>query len=257
MKRAMLILAALILLATFAPSAAQASKISIHVDGPLVIGTNQTVRYKVSLQGFFDNYSCGVMVVGYNLTGASPVNEYVKSSVDGKFIFNVTAPATPQTIYIYFNAYGKKNGTENVEKVTRILTVQVKKAMAIKFRLKNVEDYDVKNIRVDFYIDGVNIGNMTVGILKANTTRTFTYLWVPQGLYEGKHTLTIKVSSDGVVLQNSGREYSNEFYYGEQKNYDYVNYVNLSLFLVVLGLFILVFLGRRGRAHAPAPKWKK
>ena len=129
--------------------------------------------------------------------------------------------------------------------------------MEIKVKLKNTEDYDVKNIKVDFYIDGVYIGNTTVDVIKANSTKLITYSWVPQGLYEGKHTLTVKISSDGVVLENGDREYVNEFYYGTQPTYEYVKYINLVLFLTALGFFILVFLGRKGRKSAPAPKWKK
>ncbi len=257
MKKIIAAMAILLLVLTMVPGMSEGSKISIHVNGPTVIGTNQTVQYKVELQGFYDEYKCGVMLVGYNLTGASPTNEYVKSNNTGVFVFNITAPANPQTIYIYFNAYGMNNGTEGVEKVTRVLTVEVKKAVEIKVKLKNIEDYDVKNVKLDFYIDGMYVGNTTVDKIEANSTKLVTYFWIPQGLYEGKHTLEVKVSSNGVVLENGDRTFTSEFYYGEQPTYDYVKYLNLSLFLIVLAFFILFMLGRGGRKHAPAPKWKK
>ncbi len=256
MKRMLSILILFLFLITIAPMG-HASQLSIHIDGPTVVGTNQTVQYKVYTEGFFKEYKCGIILVGYNLTGANPLNLYVKSSEDGHFIFNVTAPNTPQTIYIHFKAYGMENDTTILAREERVLEVQVKKAMDIKVKVKNVENYDIKNVVLSFYLDGRYIGNTTVNEIKANSTKSIVYKWIPEGIYQGEHVLTVKISSDGIVFDNDKKVYEYKFYYGNPPSYDYITYLSWGLLILVSALFTLYYFGKRGKKAGPAPKWKK
>ncbi len=246
-----------LLILTGLPVGAHASQLTIHIDGPTVLGTNQTVQYKVFVEGYFNLFRCGVIMTGYNLTGASPVNFFVTSSKDGHFIFNVTAPNVPQTIYLYFTAYGMKNSTTIGAKATRELSVIVKKAMDIKVKIKNPEDYALYNTVLSFYIDGRYIGNTTVKVITANSTKDVVYKWIPNGLYKGEHTLTVKLSGNGVVFENGKKTYEYKFYYGEPPSYDYITYMSWGLLILVSTLFTLLFFGRKGKKSGPAPKWKK
>jgi len=246
-----------LLLITLVPMS-QASQISIHIEGPTVIGTNQTVQYKVYTEGFFNEYKCGIILVGYNLTGADPLNLYVKSSKDGHFTFSVTAPNTPQTIYIHFKAYGMENETKILAYEERVLEVQVKKAMDIKVKIKNVENYEIKNVVLSFYLDGRYIGNTTVEKIGANSTKNVVYKWIPEGIYSGEHVLTVKISSQGIVFENGKRVYEYKFYYDTSPpSYEYITYLSWGLLILVSALFTLYYFGRRGRKRGPSPKWKK
>jgi len=256
MKKLMPIIFAFILMITLIPLS-QGAQLSIHIDGPTVIGTNQTVEYNVYTEGFFKEYKCGVILVGFNLTGANPTNLYVKTSENGHFKFNITAPNTPQTIYIHFKAFGMEDENTIVASEERVLEVQVKKAMDIKVKIKNVENYEIKNVVLSFYLDGRYIGNTTVDKIAANSTKSITYKWVPEGIYQGEHILTVKISSEGVVFENDLQTYQYKFYYGLPPSYDYITYLSWGLLILVSTLFTLFYFGRRGRKAGPAPKWKK
>ncbi|AGB04632.1 CARDB domain-containing protein [Aciduliprofundum sp. MAR08-339] len=250
------ILISLLLLGTI-PLGVHASQLNIHIDGPTIIGTNQTVQYKVYVEGYFPLYRCGILISGYNLTGAKPLNQYVTSSKDGYFVFNVTAPNLPQTIYLNFVAYGMINNTKIGATTSRVLAVQVKRAMDVNVKIKNPENYDLYNTMLSFYLDGRYIGNTTVKVIKANSTKDVTYKWIPHGLYSGEHVLTVKISNNGVVFANGQKTYEYRFYYGTPPSYEYITYLSWGLLILVIVLFTLFFLGRQGKKSGPAPKWKK
>ncbi len=94
-------------------------------------------------------------------------------------------------------------------------------------------------------------------MLKDNSTKEVVYKWIPQGLYDGEHTLTVKLSGNGVVFDNNQRIYEYKFYYGTPPSYDYITYLSWGLLILVSILFTLFFMGRKGKKGAPAPKWKK
>ena len=257
MKKIVSILLLTLLIITVVPTGAHAAQLNIHIDGPTVLGTNQTAQYKVYVEGYFNLFRCGIIMAGYNLTGASPTNFFVTSSKDGHFVFNVTAPNIPQTIYLYFEAYGMKNSTTIGARVSREIAVQVKKAMDIKVKIKNTEKYALYNTVLSFYLDGRYIGNTTVKVINANSTKDIVYKWIPNGLYDGKHTLTVKIAGKGVVFDNGQTTYQYEFYYGTPPSYDYITYASWGLLILVSALFTLFFLGRKGKKSGPVPKWKK
>ncbi len=257
MKKIISVLLFTLLFVTFIPTGAHASQLSIHIDGPTVLGTNQTAQYKVYVEGYFHLFRCGIIMSGYNLTGAKPTNFFVTSSDNGHFVFNVTAPNVPQTIYLYFEAYGMKNSTTIGARASRELSIQVKKAMDIKVKIKNTEDYNLYNTVLSFYLDGRYIGNTTVNVIKANSTKDVVYKWIPNGLYDGEHTLTVKISGKGVVFENDQQTYQYKFYYGTPPSYDYITYMSWGLLIIVSTLFALFFLGKKGKKSGPAPKWKK
>ncbi|OYT60841.1 CARDB domain-containing protein [Euryarchaeota archaeon ex4484_178] len=247
----------ILLLLSLVPLNGGASQINIHIEGPNVIGVNQDVGYKVYVEGFFSEYKCGLIISGINLTGASPVNELIKSSKQGYFIFNITAPSVAQTIQLNFRVYGMRNNKTIGAIGDRILKVDVKEVMDIKVKIKNVESYEIKNVKLSFYLDGRYIGNTTVDKIAPNSTESITYKWVPEGIYQGEHTLTVKISSEGVVFENDLQTYQYKFYYGPPPSYDYITYLSWGLLILVSTLFTLFYFGRRGRKAGPAPKWKK
>ena len=242
---------------TIMPLEAHASQLNIHIDGPTVLATNQTAQYKVYVEGYFSLFRCGIIMTGYNLTGAKPTNFFVTSSKDGHFVFNVTAPNVPQTIHLYFTAYGMLNSTTIGARASRELSVDVKKAMDIKVKIKNTENYAIYNTIISFYIDGRYIGNTTVKVIKANATKNIDYKWIPQELYNGKHQLTVKISGKGVVFENGQQNYVYNFYYGKPPSYDYITYLSWGVLALVIVFSLLMFLARKGRKSGPAPKWKK
>ena len=242
---------------TIIPLEAHASQLNVHIEGPTVLATNQTAKYKVYVEGYFNLFRCGVIIAGYNLTGAKPTNFFVTSSKDGHFVFNVTAPNVPQTVELYFIAYGMLNSTTIGAKASRVLYVEVKKAIDINVKIKNTENYAIYNTVISFYIDGRYIGNTTVKVIKANATKNIDYKWLPQELYNGKHQLTVKISGKGVVFENGQQNYVYNFYYGKPPSYDYITYLSGGVLALVIVFFLLMLLARKGKKSGPPPKWKK
>jgi hypothetical protein len=253
--RAMLLTLMLLATAMFAVAPAHGAVSGMHIEGPTVAAINTTISYKVSISSIFDSYRCTLIMGGQNLTGASPVNQVIKNSTTGNFVFQVKTPSTPQRIYLDFKAYGMMNNTQGMKIFERKIYVDVKNAYTIVTEIKNSEKYPVYNVTVDFYLDGRFIGNKTVSKINANSTAKVTYEWVPD-VDNGPHKLEVKVSSTGVVFPNGKQSYVREIYVGNPPNYQWAFYLGIASAVALGVMFVLLFL-RRGHGHRSEPKWKK
>ncbi|NPA75949.1 MAG: CARDB domain-containing protein [Euryarchaeota archaeon] len=227
----------------------------MHIEGPTVAATNTTVTYKVSITTFFDKYKCTLLIGGQNLTGASPVNQIMKNSTTGEFVFDVKTPDTPQRIYLDFKAYGIMNNSGNMKIFERVVYLDVKKTYMVVADLKNSEPYTVYNVTVNFYVDGKFIGNTTVKKIESNSSAKAVYHWVPD-VSDGPHKIEMKVVAKGVVFPNGQQSYSREIYIGKPPNYDWVGYVSIAGAAALGILFLFMFFGRK-KGHESKPKWKK
>jgi len=227
----------------------------IHIEGPTWAATETKVKYRVYIDEPFEKYKCTMLLAGRNLTGAEPLNEVTKTSTNGSFEFEVTTPKVPQTVYISFKLYGI-NG-DKIRIFERKISLYVLRPLPIKVKLKNPNEYDIQNVELKFYVDGDYIGNMLVDKVKANSTKSVTYNWLPQNLQEGKHTLRIEIATPGIVFGNGKNIYSYQFYYGKPPSYDYIYYSSVGILVVLAGMLVFTYLSRKGRKTMAAPKWRK
>ncbi len=238
------------------PNGTGASSVGMHVEGPTVVAMNTTVKYKVEISGDFDMYKCTLLIGGQNLTGAYPTDQVLKTSYNGKFAFEVTAPNATQTMYLDFKGYGLVNSTHKVKVFERRLSVDVKKSYTIVASVKNIENYTITNVTVNFYIDGRYIGNATVDKIAANSTKQVTYIWVPD-VGDGEHKLEMKITEKGVTFENNKVSYSRTIYIGNPPNYDWLGYLGIALLVTLATLFTFLLLGRKHGRKESKPKWKK
>ncbi len=228
---------------------------SVHVEGPAVAATETNITYRVYVDEYFEKYKCTMFIAGQNLSGAKPLNQVTKTSTDGKFEFYIVTPRVPQTLYISFKILGYMG--DKITILQREISISVVEPVPIKVKIKNPNTYEISDILLEFYVDGYYVGNTTVDRVKANSTKTVVYKWIPQNLEEGKHTLKIVIVSHGIVFENGKTTYSYEFYYGKKPSYDFIYYTGWGVLVAVSTVFSLMLLGRRGRKTAPPPKWKK
>lgn len=238
------------------PLSSGASSAGMHVEGPTVVAMNTTVQYKVYINGDFDMYKCTLLIGGQNLSGAEPLSEVLKTSYDGYFTFDVTTPNATQTIYLDFRGYGLVNSTHKVKVFERKLAVEVKKSYTIVANVKNVENYTITNVTVNFYIDGRYIGNTTVDKIGANSTKQVKYIWVPD-VGDGEHVLEMRLIEKGVMFENNKVSYSRTIYIGNPPNYDWVGYLGIATLITLASLFTFMLMGKKHGKRENAPKWKK
>ena len=255
MKKIIAILSVLLLFAMYPYVPAKGAMTSgIYVKGPTAVATNTTVHYKVTLSSIFDVYRCTLLVAGQNLTGVKPTDQVSKVSYVGEFDFEVKTPKEPQRIYLDFRVFGTLNSTGKTKIFEKKLAVDVKEPFVIHGSVKNIENYTLRNVTVYFYVDGNLIGNVTIDKIDPNSTKDFTYNWIPN-VNEGEHTLVMKVMNDGVLFSNGKNEYSTKLYIGTVPSYDWILYSGIIVLVIVSTLYFVAFLGRRKKKTGP--KWKK
>ncbi len=226
---------------------------SIYVEGPTEVATNTTVHYKVTLSSIFDVYRSTLIIAGQNLSGAKPTDQISKVSYVGTFDFEVKTPKEPQRIYLDFRVFGTINATGKTKVFEKKLVVDVKNPYVIHGTIKNIENYTIRNVTIYFYVDGKCIGNITIDKINANSTKSFTYNWIPD-VGKGEHTLEMRVLNNGVLFSNNKNSYSIKIYIGKQQSYEWILYGGIITLSIAMTLYIIVFIGRRKRKVAP--KWK-
>ncbi len=255
MKKIMVIISVLLLLTMYTAIPGKGAMTSgIFVKGPTVVATNTTAHYKVTLSSIFDVYRCTLIVAGENLTGASPTDQVSKVSYVGEFDFEVKTPKEPQRIYLDFKVFGTLNSTGKTKIFEKKLAVDVKEPFVIHGSVKNIENYTLRNVTVYFYVDSNPVGNITLDKIDPNSTKTFTYNWIPN-VNGGEHVLVMKVMNDGVIFNNGKNVYSMEIYIGTVPSYDWIMYSAVTVLVIVSTLYFIVFLGKRKKRTGP--KWKK
>ncbi len=240
-----------------APSAhAATGGYGMYITGPTVAATNTTVSYTVTISGIFDEYKCLLLMGGENLTGASPVNQIEQSNYNGIFKFSVKTPLQVQKLYLDFRGVGMVNSTHQIKTFERKITVDIKNTYTIIASIKNVENYTIESVTVNFYVDGNYIGNSTVYGINANTSKNVTYEWVPD-VGNGVHSLKMKVGVKGIIFENGKQSYSREIYIGTPPNYNWIGYLGIATAVGLASLFTLMLMGRKRRGTTHKPKWKQ
>ncbi len=226
---------------------------SIYVEGPTEVATNTTVHYKVTLSSIFDVYRGTLLIAGENLTGAEPTDQISKINYVGVFDFKVKTPKEPQRIYLDFRVFGTINATGKTKVFEKKLSVEVKNPYIIHGSIKNIENYTIRNVTVYFYVDNKYVGNITIDKIDANSTKSFTYNWIPD-VGRGEHIVEMRVLNNGVLFSNNKDVYKIKIYIGNPPSYDWVLYGGIIILAITSILYIMIIMGRRKRRRSP--KWR-
>ena len=227
----------------------------MHVSGPSIVATNDTAHYTVTINGEFDVYKCTLLMGGENLSNAEPLGEVKKMNYNGVFKFDIHTPIIPQRIYLNFKGIGIINSTNTTKIFEKKLIVEVKTPFMINVKVRDIENYDIRNVTVRFYIDGNYIGSTVINKILANSTKNVGYKWVPS-ISEGAHQLKVEIDSKGIVFENGKNYYVREIYYGNPPSYDWVLYSGIGAIVALSTLLVFIMMGKKGRKQQAKPKWK-
>lgn len=273
MKAGIVVLIALFLTGIMFPAIATASAAvpeSAASSGPYPSIFSATVAYKSTLMTQqatevyvnatygFDNYNLTVYFAGENLTGFLPSNTYHQYSASNPyFTFNITAPATPQTM-MFVVEMSATNANGNVT-YTSTDSVHIVAPLKMFATITNSGPVPLNNVTLTFLIDGAVRSTVVVPtIASGKTVRVNTSIVVVPALSSGKHTLTVRVSGNNPLVLINGVQatsYSSSFYYGTPPNYNWIFYIAAAV--VAFMAFLVFASGRRLPAGAQRPKWRK
>jgi cbb3-type cytochrome oxidase subunit 3 len=254
-KSIVILFISMILLATiYSVPFTNASAVNVTISGPSLVGTNQTIEYKIIVNGFFKDYGYHLFLSGENLIGALPVEEITGySNTTNIFYTNITFPSQPQTVYIMVQGIGG-TGNANVTNTAQY-PVKVVYPIILTATVHNSAAITLYNIHINFYFDNVYIGNQTIYVIHPNSTAETNFSWIVSSVGSGQHTVKFVVNSTFIYFNNGQNSYQYQLYIGNAPNYSWVWY---TFAVVVILIGVLLFLFSAGsRKRLPTPKWKK
>lgn len=255
-RKAALILALIILVSPLITTVASANSNQVftaNIQTSSFVYTGQSFNVYVNSSYGFKDYTISVYFGGENMTGFSPTDTYHDySASDGNFVISITAPETPQTIFLLINLTaisGSSTYTFNDQ-----YKISVINPIYLHALIQNTASVPMYNISVQFYVDNVNAGSREISNLSAGSSVLINYTWAYPYLSKGQHTLTVIVNNPLIKVNGGTSQSTSKFYYGAVPNYNWIFYI---VIVVAIFMAFLVY-GSGRRAHVPRkPKWKK
>lgn len=225
------------------------SEVRIFVFGPSIMATGSTAEFNVTVVGGpadeGGNFSLMAHLEGTNLSGALPLESspLELTTTTGKFSVNVTSPTIPQKMKLFINATSAKNESRNWGETE--YEIDVVKPIKLKAKIENEGSIDLKDIIVNFYVDGNYVGFENISVLNAGMSTTVTHEWLVTGLRSGRHELiaTVDLNNDGVISEKDGDIVTLQYFYKEYGDI----HPAIILAISVLMIFVILLLVRTVR----------
>ncbi len=235
------------------PSSAQtnAAYYSSTITYPSSVGTGQTFNISVISSASFENYTDIIYFSGTNLTGMSPTNTIYNYSVnDYRFVTQITAPSTPQTLYFSIFTDADFEGVQY--NYTGTISVSIIPPIYFHTDLSNPTSKPIYNLTLTYSLDGTPIADKTINSILPGQSIMVNYTYINPYLSTGSHTLTVSVNNPNIIVNGKSVSVSTTFYYGSPPNYDWIYYV-VGAVIVVMAIMVL----GAGRPRISQPKWKR
>lgn len=248
----LLILLALVVVAP-AARAQTTGPLIATVTGPMALAPVQAVTYNVTLVGGPTgnvSYAVTYYLTGDNTTGGSPLQASPGRATTNKTIqqLNVTSPTAEGSITLIVTVAASESGVP-AENATTSFPITVVKAVVLSATFHNSSSTVAQNVTVRWYIDNVLVGTNLIKQIGANADATVTYNYLPAGLSQGEHTVTVTadLDHDGTINPAKGEVQSSTIFYNQTPPP-----ATGWLILLGIGVFIPVFIGvvavrRRGQ----------
>jgi hypothetical protein len=230
------------------------STVRIFVFGPNIMATGETTEFNVTVVGGpaeeGGNFSIKAYLEGTNLTGARPLKSspLELTSEDGKFTVNVTSPIISQKMKLFINATSSKDAASSWGETEH--EIDVVKPIKLRAKIENKGSIDLKDLIVNFYVDGNFVGFENLSSLNAGASAAVTHEWLVTGLKSGRHELraTVDVNNDGTIRVEDGDIVTIQYFY---KEYDDIHpaiifAISILLIIAILLLIRTVRKKRRG-----------
>lgn len=255
LPRALLVIAVLAALVLLPAVLADAGgPLLADVKGPGALAPAQAATYNLTITGGPAapvNYTISWFIEGANTTGGAPQKASPSRSVGNKtrWALNVTAPTREGSITLVVNVSAAQDGglTENT---TTSYPITVVKAIVLTATFHNGSNTAALNVTVRWYVDNALVGTTTIKEIAPNADGTATFDYLPIGLSQGEHTVTVTadLDHDGVINPNRGEVSTSSLFYNQA-----APPATGWIVLLGMGIFIPVFLGvvamrRRGQS---------
>ncbi|HEV8595989.1 MAG TPA: CARDB domain-containing protein [Thermoplasmata archaeon] len=247
MKGYIVLLAVALALVVSPHPAAADEPVTAIVVGPTAIAPSTTHMYNVTVTGGpavnDGTFEISYVLQGTNLKGGDPQVARTLANRQGKFTFNVTAPEVEGTVQLYVKAKSG-NATGNLTTETR-LWIDVFRPIELRATIRNNGAAAALNVTVLFYVDGREVGNVTVARIDAGGQTEVDVSFIPADLAIGRHTLkvTADVDKDGVIEPAEGELQQVDFFWRTEKTSTPAIFATITVFL--LGFLVLILLAIR------------
>jgi hypothetical protein len=229
------------------------SDVRIFVFGPEIMATGSSTEFNVTVLGGpgdeGGNFSIRAYLDGTNVSGALPLQSspLELTTATGRFSVNVTTPTTPQKTKLFINATSASEGARSWAETE--YEIDVVKPIKLKAKIENNGGIDLKDIIVNFYVDGNYVGFENLSALNAGSSVTVTHEWLVTGLASGRHELiaTVDLNNDGVISEMDGDIASIQYFYKEYDDIHPVIILAISLLMIIAILFLYRTVRRKRR----------
>lgn len=223
-----------------------------------VMLVKSTSQVYVNATSGFKNYNLTVYFAGENMTGFQPTNTFHKYQSDSPyFVFNITAPTTPQTVYFSLNM-SATNATGRLYHVASY-EISVLSPIVLFATVTNKNPAPIYNVTLAFELDGIQRATKVIPVVHPYSTVKVSVSIVPlPPLKKGEHTITVSIVGNNPLILINGQQansYTSTFYYGSPPNYSWIYYIAIPV--VIFMLFMIYVSGRRPPAGSQVPKWRK
>lgn len=251
-----LLLLSALLLGLPAPAAAS-SGLPLHVTitGPSLLAENESGTFVATASGgpaealngtFIGNYTFTDSLIGVNTTGGfvtPPSGAFIGQTIN----LTVGGLNHSGTYTLELNVTSNGDG----HNVTQIFSqqFQIVQPYLLIATVQNLNTYTVSNALILVYLDGAQVGDISIPSLSPSGSTSVRYNYTTLGLASGWHTFTMVIQGPGLLEFSNGQSsYSVSFYVNAPAT-DYTWYYLAGLVITVLAILIslLIFAPRRPR----------
>ncbi len=196
------------------------------------------------------------LVNGSGTTQSSAVSPSSGSLSPGvKETLIITAPSTAGTykLVVVFT-YTLDDGDSQTE--TKEALLKVVEPITLSIDITNNSNVDLKELLLDFYVDGVKVNDDPVeATVAAGSTTTVTYDYAAGSISTGSHTFKVMVSDDSLIVNNiTGLDENHTFYVGHS-SYGWLN-IMMAIFLIII-VIMAVYIYRKPVKNYGKPKARR
>lgn len=246
-------LAFLLLAALAAPLMAVEAQgpVTAVIQGPTAIAPTATRLYTVTVTGgpAEDNgtFEMQYVLEGENLQGGDPQIARTLANREGIFSFNITAPEAEGTIQLYVRATSSGEGRNETAEAR--LWIDVARPIDLRATIRNNGAATALNVTVTFYVDGREVGNMTLARIEAGGSAEANVTYIPAGLAVGRHAVkvTADLDGDGVIEPDMGELLVSEFFYKSERSNLPAILGTITVFILVVFVLVLLAIRRQRR----------
>ena len=225
---------------------------NVSVTMPSNVYTGQSFTVYVNNSIGFSNYTTEAFFSGENLTGFSPTSTFENyGGSNPSASFSVTAPLSPQTIYIAVITSALYHG--QYVNYSHTFAINVYNPITLRATITNSQAFAINNVVVSFVLNGNLYGTKTVN-LSPDSSQVVTLELLSTELGTGSYTLTVSVNNPLIKVNGGTQSSSVTFYNGTPPNYDWIYYVAAGVFIFM----VILVLGSGRRPNRPSnPKWRR